>query len=467
MDFNVDINSLGKLQEGSLGIKPLTILTGTNGTGKSFVTKVIYSILNVINKNVYHLRINRDLNSLSLHLKSFIGNIYNIDKNDFENIKDIENSLIELINEFNLASTWKVQEYLDFTQSQERTINKILKRFNNYIVGIQNEDKIKSIKSQIETIKFSFEELRSKLTDSRDSYITILLESIQNEIKDNFQISRLSDLITFGNEDCNIALSNLCTIIFSQDGKVKFEISPDFIDQVSSLSRVVFFESPAYWKVKDALLSVKNMSSNLYLNEDSNNILNGVPKYFYDLDEALKIKSKSENKTELDEICGLLKNELGGEFVFEGDNIYFKDSSTGQKIPKNLISFGMTNIGMIHALLSRNVITSGSFVFIDEPETNLHPEWQSFLMGMLIKLAKQNINIVIATHSIEMLKSIEISFKENRDLDESKLLSVNYFDSDGTLLEFDSENPLLQLNEARDELSSAYSNLFIRGSICD
>jgi predicted ATP-dependent endonuclease of OLD family len=38
----------------------------------------------------------------------------------------------------------------------------------------------------------------------------------------------------------------------------------------------------------------------------------------------------------------------------------------------------MTNLGMIQALLKNNVINEGSFVFFDEPETNLHPAWQVF-----------------------------------------------------------------------------------------
>jgi hypothetical protein len=47
----------------------------------------------------------------------------------------------------------------------------------------------------------------------------------------------------------------------------------------------------------------------------------------------------------------------------------FVDDS-GRSIDKNLISFGMTNLGMIQALLKNNVISEGSFIFFDEPENS-------------------------------------------------------------------------------------------------
>jgi predicted ATPase len=64
----------------------------------------------------------------------------------------------------------------------------------------------------------------------------------------------------------------------------------------------------------------------------------------------------------------------------------------------------MTNLGMIQALLKNNVISKGSFVFFDEPETNLHPAWQVVLTKVLIKLAESGVNVVMATHSLDIKK---------------------------------------------------------------
>jgi len=44
MNLDVSIKNLGKLESGTIKIRPITLLTGPNGTGKSFFTKYLYSI---------------------------------------------------------------------------------------------------------------------------------------------------------------------------------------------------------------------------------------------------------------------------------------------------------------------------------------------------------------------------------------------------------------------------------------
>jgi predicted ATPase len=96
-----------------------------------------------------------------------------------------------------------------------------------------------------------------------------------------------------------------------------------------------------------------------------------------------------------------LKTEIGGEFIFENGRLSFVDDS-GRSVDKNLISFGMTNLGMIQALLKNNVISEGSFIFFDEPETNLHPAWQVVLTKVLIKLAESGVKQHKPNRKIEL-----------------------------------------------------------------
>lgn len=175
------------------------------------------------------------------------------------------------------------------------------------------------------------------------------------------------------------------------------------------------------------------------------------------MDDALNTKTKTEGKFK--KATDLLETTLGGEFVFKGDNLSFKDNA-GREISKNLVSFGMTNLGVIQALLKHNLITQGSFVFIDEPETNLHPDWQVKLVEVLLELAKGDVNVVITTHSSDLVKALEVKIKKQQIELMEDFLSVHYVDLDGTLLEFESEDRLQQLIEARSLLNSAYEELY-------
>lgn len=459
MKIDVKVKNLGKLKKAKFNIRPMTVITGPNGTGKSFFTKSLYSILNVINKNVYHESVKQTIRQIQLQLDALVGTIAYAGANDFAVAKTIRRKLDTLQSEFEEASNWKINDYLAFAISKVGSVEDMRNVYASYLAELNSKStniKINSVKSISEAINKNFDNFLLQLKNPQKHYVDFFATHIENELKDNFQISSLSELISFGEEKIEIEIDELLEIELSNNKKV-FSLGSDFIDDVSCLSSVVFFESPAYWKVRDALKSAKN-NQNVppWMGKKKNDVLTGVPKYFYDLDNALNTKTKTEGafKTATD----LLEAALGGEFVFKGDSLSFKDNA-GREISKNLVSFGMTNLGMIQALLKHNVITQGSFVFIDEPETNLHPDWQVKLMEVLLVLAQAGVNIVITTHSTDLLKALEVNLKKQK-IEPEDFLSVHFVDLDGRLLEFESRRSDEQLIEARSLLNLAYEELY-------
>lgn len=456
MKIDVKVKNLGRLKEAEFNIRPMTVITGPNGTGKSFFTKSLYSILNVINKNVYHESVNQIIRQLQLQLQTFITSISYVGENDLVITREIEDDLNKLQNEFEEVSSWKITDYFTFATSKEITVIDLSDYFDAYLDNLKPA-KINSIKNISEAINKNFGLLLLQLKKPQKYYAESYAAHIENELKDNFQISSLSELISFGEENIAIEVDELLIIELSDNKKI-FSLGADFIDEVSGLSSVVFFESPAYWKVRDALKSAKNNQNRPQLIGKKNiDILTGVPKYFYDLDDALNTKTKKPGA--FTAATDLLETALGGEFIFKGDNLSFKDNKSGQEISKNLVSFGMTNLGMIQALLKHNVITQGSFVFIDEPETNLHPDWQVKLMEVLLVLAQAGVNIVITTHSTDLLKALEVNLKK-QEIEAEDFLSIHFVDLDGKLFEFESKKSNQQLIEARELLNSAYEQLY-------
>jgi len=458
---DVKVKNLGKLKEAEFHIRPMTVITGPNGTGKSFFTKTLYSILNVINKNVYHESVNQTIRQIQLQLEIFITNIAYAGTHDsFVTIK-ITRDLGKLQNQFGEVSSWKIDDYLAFATSKIGAVDEMRTFYADYLIELNSKPtKINSIKSISEAINKNFEDFLLQLKNPQKYYANLFITYIENELKDNFQISTLSELISFGEEKIEIKVDGLLEIELSANTR-SFRLDNEFIDDVSGLSSVVFFESPAYWKVREALKSAKdNQNRPRLIGKKNSDVLTGVPKYFYDLDDALNTKTKTEGAFKV--ATDLLDTALGGEFIFKGDSLSFKDN-TGREISKNLVSFGMTNLGMIQALLKHNVITQGSFVFIDEPETNLHPDWQVKLMEVLLVLAQAGVNVVITTHSTDLLKALEVNLKKQQIKSED-FLSVHFVDLDGKLLEFESKDSDQQLIEARSLLNSAYEKLYFSES---
>lgn len=451
MICDVKVKNLGRIKEAEFKVRLVTVITGTNGTGKSFFTKSLYSILNVINKNIYPFSIVNLVRQIQLKLQVFSDGLSDTSKDDIIFFKKLTDNLNILETDLNDASNWKVAEYFKLVTSKITLVNDL---YDSYLVYFEkNKSKSKPHHEFLDDIYNDLKHLILQVKEPNKFYANLFASQIENELKDNFQISNLSELVNFENKTSVIEIENFLFIELGEKD-FKFRLENDFIDEVTSLANVVFFESPAYWKVREALIVAQNRSGFFPVND----VLTGVPKYFYDLDTALNTRSK--NASEFEYLVERLENELDGEFIFKAGNLSFKDKQSSKEISKNLMSFGMTNLGMIQALLKQNIVTKGSFVFIDEPETNLHPEWQVILIEVLLELAKHEVNVVIATHSMEILKAIEVGTKKLALEKVNDFLAVHVLDIDGTLLEFDSEDSLEQLAEARGILNSSYSKLY-------
>ncbi|CAG1020697.1 hypothetical protein DOJK_00514 [Patescibacteria group bacterium] len=458
MNVDVKVKNLGKIKDATFKVRPMTVITGYNGTGKSFFTKSLYSIFNVINKNVYRETIRNTIRQLQLQISSSGQIISYPSSNDYFIHQKIQSNLIKLQNEIDETFEWKIDEFLAFAKSKLIDINKIQECYNNYLNQLKDKPtKANSILRISSAINKTFSQLESQFSGLSNIYERLIKGYIENELKDNFQISSLNELISFGKIKTEILIEGLLNLDISEKG-ISLKLGTGFIDDIYDLDNVVFFESPAYWKVRDALKKAKNRPSSISFRQNPDDVLTGVPKYFYDLDIALNTKTKTSSCFE--SIANSLEETLGGEFVFKNDDVSFKDKQTGRDISKNLISFGMTNLGMIQALLKHNVITEGSFIFIDEPETNLHPEWQVVLIRALLELAHKGVNIVITTHSTDIIKALEVTIKKQHIDSMEDFISVHFVELDGTLLKFESDDVQKQLIEARTILNSTYETLY-------
>ena len=448
MNLNIKVENLGRFKKGEVKLRPLTVLTGENGTGKSFFTKTLYSIFSVLNKNLLHIEIDKTIVTINIDLESFIAQVQRKSALEENMVKDVKTKLNLFKDALNVFKDENIRFYKIKIQELHKDIEKPINKLNKHFEKIQNNPiKVKFIKNKIKELQNNFSILES--FTKHNIYPRILSKNLSSEIKENFQISNLYELISFDESKCQIYdKKNGLNISFNKDNFVDFSLEHDFIAEVSNLDRVIFFESPAYWSVRDALNNSKEV--------EKKGDLTGVSKYFYDLDKTLNTKSTNQPLEIISKLAVELKEEIGGEFIFESGRLSFVDNS-GKNIDKNLISFGMTNLGMIQALLKNNVISKGSFVFFDEPETNLHPTWQVLLTRVLIELAENGVNVVMATHSLDMIKALEVHTKGK----DKKFIAVNHFTKEGGLFEFDSDDITENLIASRNELMEAYEGLFL------
>ncbi|MEO5728000.1 MAG: ATP-binding protein [Byssovorax sp.] len=69
---------------------------------------------------------------------------------------------------------------------------------------------------------------------------------------------------------------------------------------------------------------------------------------------------------------------------------------------------GIKKIGILTRLIKNGELRRNSILFLDEPETNLHPRAARALVGMLYDLSRAGVQVFLATHSYFVLKQLEI-----------------------------------------------------------
>lgn len=69
---------------------------------------------------------------------------------------------------------------------------------------------------------------------------------------------------------------------------------------------------------------------------------------------------------------------------------------------------GIKKIGILTRLIKNGELRRNSILFLDEPETNLHPRAARALVRMLYDLSRAGVQVFLATHSYFVLKQLEI-----------------------------------------------------------
>ena len=130
------------------------------------------------------------------------------------------------------------------------------------------------------------------------------------------------------------------------------------------------------------------------------------------LNSALEIDVSLEEKRQLEELLDEIKTILGGELTTKDGRLQFRDDSLpsqGMWIELDNLASGLKTMSVVSRALRNHSLRQGSIFVVDEPESNLHPEWQIRFAAVLVQLWKRlHIRVLVATHSPYFLKALEV-----------------------------------------------------------
>ena len=111
-------------------------------------------------------------------------------------------------------------------------------------------------------------------------------------------------------------------------------------------------------------------------------------------------------KNPMTELLAILEEAMNGKVLLENGRFYLV-SDLG-KIEMPLVAEGIRKLAMLAQLIAVGALQKGGYLFWDEPEANLNPRLIKIVARVIWQLAKVGVQIFIATHSLFLLRELEI-----------------------------------------------------------
>ena len=179
----------------------------------------------------------------------------------------------------------------------------------------------------------------------------------------------------------------------------------------------------------------------------------------YDLALALNANPLKNSSLKLaEELSNIIEKALNIKVIMENDKFYivFKNDNN-RKVAAPLAAEGIKKLGQMIYLIRNGSLTKETILFWDEPEVNLNPKYIRLVADFLMTLARQGIQIFVATHDYLLTHylSSHAEYQEVTNAPPMKFFSF-YKTENGTAIETANTIAGIQNNVLLDEYSALY-----------
>ncbi len=268
----------------------------------------------------------------------------------------------------------------------------------NLVIGANGAGKTFLLKSLYSSMK-TLEEY--KRGDDQRSAAEILAEKLYW----TFQPEKIGDLVSKGADSplsCKITVNECC---------FGYGFGKDTVKSISSL------ESHVPPRISNSIfLPAKEILSlhHIILKSREQDKLFGFDDTYLDLARALRQSPKGgKNYSEFAKSRQSLEEILEGKVEYDEFSGRWHFKKGNQKFPIGVTAEGVKKIAILDTLLGNRYLDPDSIIFIDEPESALHPAAISKFLDIIAMLAERGIQFFMASHSYFVVKKLFLIAQEN------------------------------------------------------
>ncbi len=401
--MKIKIQNLGPIHEFEIDLsKNFTMLFGKNNIGKSCATSVVYLIV-----------------------KSFLKE------------KNIHKTISSLFHKSTLDISDQIDCIQNLIENSDDKKKNIAEPVQNIIKQIINVFLLEDIQASFYATFEEFENLNNRFSDEKANItITTGLIELSVNVKDDFFVINHFSLLrsvnfiySKGKKEQNVLTDDGESLsLFKRDNantvSAVYDLAAKIMDriykEITDISDNIYYFPASRSGLYQSLNSYSPIFAELARNRAFLNKKFEIPSipepvidYFLTLSNIKKRKS-SGNCSFVEIVKEIEESILQGEIIFDDNTkkILFKPYNTNLELDMFQTSSMVSEIAPLVSFIkyiiafSNKKNKSKSLLFIEEPEAHLHPEIQVKLMAIFAKLTKNDIKIILTTHSNYMFNKI-------------------------------------------------------------
>jgi len=396
MNSNLRVNTekFRAINKADIIIEGITLVAGENGCGKSTLSKLLYFLYKTVSN--YDLlvkqKLSRSLSDILTLLEIFQQEIVTTQKD-----RNLRNEIRKEITDLRrniFTSDLLEDELLEWIGLVEK-IEYLYGNYYRHTESLFSEESFSS--PRINRLNRIIKEI---LKD--DEYIT-------NDLRDSF--AKLKDLINNRFKEAIGKINSRPTSLFIE------ELENVFSDSKLPKRFEVFEYDDIIVSLEKSNLSIPfNIQNAIYIDtpmmisvDDSHN------QHWEDLNDLL-LDNSFNNRNDITDIISsqIIKGDVDfDDGIFMADEFKFKRMD-GAIFNLLDVATGIKAFSILQLLLKNGKLNDKTLLIIDEPESNLHPQWIIEYARIIVLLNKQlGVKFFLASHNPDMVSAIRyISEKE-------------------------------------------------------
>lgn len=360
------LKNVGKIQETTIALDGITVIAGENNTGKSTVSRAIFSVLNSYS---------------------------NVDERMKEERKhSLQRALSPLLRAHPPAIRGKVIQELTEHMDAYRENPELIRA---YLMELAESAK-RSPSLQETGIDRAAAMVSDCLNVSREE---IFHASLEKNLNAEFN-GQIQNIYTKEASQIELRLEDKTISVDLQDGHIikNSDLLESGLSAVYLDNPMILDEGRVYWfSLYHGMDHLEHLRSCLFSEEKQSTLIEEI------------VASKKLNR-----IYEMISKVCSGDFIKKDGEFGYREKAGGEALNIGNLSDGLKTFVILKTLLLKGFIEPGSVILLDEPEIHLHPEWQLLLAEIIVLLHKEfDLYVLLNTHSHYFLDAIEVYSKKH------------------------------------------------------